>query len=212
MGYFWLSNITASFDLSGAYNYNSSGGTNHIDHDSVGHYIVTLGGLGGQSGNVQVTAYGTTPGTCRVSYWGTTGVNQPIGVTCRDVAGSFVDKSFNLTYVDGIGLQGYTTGKYAYFWADKPHAASYLPASLYRSSSSGSGPAVIRMGVGRYTVHLLGITTHGGSVQVTAYGTGKVRCQVSGIATVASPETVSVRCFKPNGALTDSKYSFMFTR
>jgi len=212
MGYFWLDNPTTTYDLGGLYNYNSTGGTNHISHDSVGHYTVTIGGLGANSGNVQVTAYGTLPSTCRASYWGTFQPDQQIGVTCGNLAGSFADTSFNMTYVDGIGLQGYTIGKYAYFWANQPHSSSYLPDSSYRKSTSGSGPVVIRNGIGRYTVHLLGITTHGGSVQVTAYGTGKVRCQVAGIAKTGSPQTVSVRCFKPTGALTDSKYSFMFTR
>jgi hypothetical protein len=211
MAYFWLDQPSASYTVTGTWNYNSTGGANHVSHDSVGHYTVTLGGLGANAGNVQVTAYGPNPSTCRVGYWGTFQPYQQVGVTCRNVSGNFADTSFNLSYINGFGLRGYAAGTYAYFWADQPHAATYQPDSSYRKSSSTSPPVVFRTGVGRYTVHLLGITTHGGSVQVTAYGTGKIRCQVAGIATVASPETVSVRCFKPDGTLTDSKYSFVYT-
>jgi hypothetical protein len=212
LGYVWVDDTADDYFASGSYWYDSAKGSIHIDHVSTGHWQVRMNNLGAFSGNVQVTAYGNTPGTCYVSHWGAA-PDQTIDVNCRNRAGSFANLQYNVTYVDHRGLRGgRNDGQWAYLWAEQPTSASYLPFASYRASSSGQGPRVTRSGVGKYVVHLLGITTHGGSAQVTAYGTSKVRCQVSSIPTTGSPQTVGVRCFKYDGTPADARFSFVFTR
>jgi hypothetical protein len=139
-------------------------------------------------------------------------VDQVAWVICRNPAGVLTDLPFSLTFGDGLGLRGNPTGKAAYFWADQPTNASYLPDTNYRWSSSGQGPRVTRSAPGHYTVHLAGINGHGGSAEVTPYGTGKARCQVSSIGASGATQLVDVLCFRIGGTAVDSRFNFVFTR
>ena len=198
---------TVSYDPTAAYN--SSGGTNHIDRTGTGQYTVTLPGLGGLDGNVEIVALanlfmpGSNPGICRSNGWGTISADQVAYLSCRNPAGVLTDLPFSLTFGDRLGLRGNSTGKAAYFWADQPTSPSYLPDSAYRWSSSGLGPRVTRSGAGLYTVRLTGIKGHGGSAEVTAYSTGTTRCQVSSISTTGATQLVGVLC-RAGGAAVDS--------
>jgi hypothetical protein len=206
---------TVSYDPTAAYN--SNGGTNHIDRTGTGQYTVALPGLGGLDGNVEIAALanllmpGTSPGICRSNGWGTVSADQVAYVSCRNPAGVLTDLPFSLTFGDRLGLRGNSTGKAAYFWADLPTSASYLPDSTYRWSSSGQGPRVTRSGAGHYTVHLTGINGHGGSAEVTAYSRGTTRCQVSSISTSGATQLVGVLC-RASGTSVDSSFNFVFTR
>ena len=96
-----------------------------------------------------------------------------------------------------------------YAWANQPTASSYAPSSNYAHNSSGGAIRITRAGTGRYTVRFdgLGSIMHeGGNVQVTAYGSSNEYCKV---VSWTGNLSVSVRCFRPGGYLTDTRYTVL---
>ena len=128
-----------------------------------------------------------------------------------DLLRNAADSPFFLTYTDGIGLKDMINQPAAYLFANKKSAASYQPSAALRYSSAGQVPTVTRSGVGTYRATLYGLPL-GGSAQVTSYGPGKAECQLTGIRKSGNPQRIGVKCFKPNGSLTDSQFYLTFTR
>ena len=124
---------------------------------------------------------------------------------CFAFDGSRLDTRFYLSFTDGATLNG-AGGPGAYLFANKPTAASYHPTAAFRySSHAGATPRVSRTGVGRYSVKLPGMTV-GGVAEVTAFGAGKSRCQLTDIRTDALPQVIGVRCTSMTGAPKDSRF------
>ncbi|MEA2621302.1 MAG: hypothetical protein QOH61_212 [Chloroflexota bacterium] len=217
MAYLWASDPTSpTYTPFASYSYNSTGGTITVNRTGTGEYRVSLPGLGGYNGSVQVMSMGSDKAVCNTGGWGTDpGDPQSVVVGCRAlVGGAPIDTYFNLLYARDVGMTGFAdpSAKAAYLYADEPTAASYLPSSSYRWSSSGHGPRVTRQAKGRYTVRLTGIAGAGGSAQVTLYNNTKFRCQVSSLPTTGSTQLVGVRCYGPAGHAVDSIFDFAFTR
>lgn len=213
LAYLWADQPSATnYSPAALYQFNSTGGTNTIHRSGVGTYTAVLPGLGSFKGDVQVTAYGNTGATCRVVSWGSASAAQQVRVQCRGPNGTLSDQSFDLTFTQNLGLRGFASGKAAYLWASKPATTSYTPVAAYRFSTSGFPSHVTRTGTGRYTVSLKGIAGHGGSAQVTAYGSGKIRCELASIATSGATQTIGVRCYSSGGGTADSKFTLSYAR
>lgn len=105
-----------------------------------------------------------------------------------------------------------------YVWASNP-TASHTPSPQYseNTSNDGWGPGqhgsntVTRTGVGTYTVRYPNLGVVGGTVQVTAYGTGTEQCKVSNWLASGMDQLAGVRCFTLSGSPVDSRFVASFT-
>ena len=113
-----------------------------------------------------------------------------------------------------------------YIWANNPTSAigvPYTPSTVYSYNAVGraSGNKVTRTAVGTYTVSCRGVGGGalfagsgswgpGGHVQVTAYGGDANYCKVVSWVTGGADFSVTVRCFNPAGALSDSRFDLLF--
>jgi hypothetical protein len=192
--------------VSPSFSYNSAGGVNAVTALAVGRYRVDLPLMADAGGNVQVVAYGGGSERCKVESWGSgaPASTLSIWVRCHTSAGAPVNTSFVAYYHRSIS-SGYPYG--AYLWADQPAAAAYTPATSYQWNPTGSYSTVARAGTGNYNVTLTGMTPSGGSVEVTAYGTGSEHCKVGSWVKSGSNTIVNVRCFSTAGAAADSRYT-----
>jgi hypothetical protein len=105
-GYVWANNASAaSYTPAKPYQYSSANALNTISRSGVGVYTVTLPGLGRSvpTGDVQVTAYGSTDDFCQVGSWGTVTSNVLVTVRCFNPAGGPADSEFTLQYVSPPG-------------------------------------------------------------------------------------------------------------
>ena len=104
-------------------------------------------------------------------------------------------------------------GKYGYVWANDPTNPSYTPDPQFQANSSGLLNTITRVSVGNYQVtfpSLAGLT-NGGTVSVTAYGSGgRSYCGV--LSWGGSPDiVVYVRCADSNGSPADSMFDATYT-
>jgi hypothetical protein len=102
---------------------------------------------------------------------------------------------------------------WGYVWANDPTAGSYTPSTSYQRNSTGALNTITRTGVGAYTVNFanLGIY-YGGTVNVTAYGSGSENCKVYWWGPVLADMNVHVRCFNAAGAAADTRFTASFAR
>jgi hypothetical protein len=109
-----------------------------------------------------------------------------------------------------------TTGA-GYVWADNPTSAFYTPNDSYNFNSTDPFDSVNTIGrtedgIGPlYTVRFPGLGLVGGTVQVTAYGSGSVACQAQGWAPLGDDQLVWVRCFNNAGTAVNSRFTVAYT-
>jgi hypothetical protein len=207
-GFVWAGSTSGSGQASSSYSYNSTGSTvaNTISWLGTGYARVDFPGLGDQiGGNVQVTAYGGSTDRCKVGGWGSSGSTLQAWVYCHNTAGQLVNTPFTASYVRRTGVGYNQTG--GYVWADQPSAASYTPSPYYQYNAAGQRNTISRSGVGQYYVTFPGTTVNGGSVEVTAYGSGSEYCKIG----YWSGNGVAVNCFANGGAPVDSLFTLNFT-
>ena len=180
----------------------------HIVRHGDGDYTVTMPHLGSNGGDVQVAAYSATV-ACRVVSWGAAGSDMKVRVRCLDIAGAPVDSEFDYTFVNGIGLSGYHGHSNTYLLAGRPTASSYHPQARYTFSTAGQAPTIKHTSRGHYSVILPGMPK-GGAVQVTSYGSGTIRCNLSSIRTSGLPQTVGVRCYDVAGHAQDGRFTLAY--
>lgn len=198
--------------------YNSAGGTSKIHRIAAGRYKVVLPNLPvALAGNLQVTGGAVQSGYtkfagCRVTGRSTAGSHSSVIVRCENASGALVDSSVNVTYTNGVGLQGDDESgslPYLSFFANKPTAASYHPQAAFRSSTGSGAPTITRTAVGRYTA-LLPDMPLGGAAIVTAYGSAESHCQIGAIRTSGAEQAVKVTCFGLHGVHRDSLFYLSF--
>jgi hypothetical protein len=205
-GFVWASSTTGSYPASPSYSHNSSGGTNTITNLATGQYRVDFPGLGSiVGGDVQVTAYGSGSERCKVYYWTSVGSTLQVYINCYTATGAPTNTLFTANYVrrnDYPGIEG------AYVWAHDPSSASYTPISTYSWNSTGGAIGISHTpGSGVYTVALGGQNLSGGTVEVTAYGSGNSYCKVGSWGGTS----VTVVCFNGStGAAADSQFDMIF--
>ena len=105
-GYVWANNASAAaYTPAKPYQYSSANAVNTVSRSGVGVYTVELPGLGRSvaTGDVQVTAYGSTNDFCQVGSWGSSGSNELVTVHCFDPAGGAADSEYTLQYVSPPG-------------------------------------------------------------------------------------------------------------
>jgi hypothetical protein len=105
-----------------------------------------------------------------------------------------------------VGAEG------GYVWADQPSLTDYTPNTTYQWSSTGGFNTIHRNSAGSYTVHLPGQTFTGGTVEVTAYGSGSEYCKVQGWGPGVSDQQVNVGCFTTTGAPVDARFTLVFSK
>lgn len=209
VGWVWADQpASASYTPSASYSYNSSGGAIGITRSSAGTYAVTFSGLGSSLlSNVLVSGY-QTDGTCKVSGWGVGSAS--IGVLCFDKNGNAADSYFTLVYQARSGTFGSASKGLAFLWADQASSASYTPSTSYQYNSTGGVNTMTRSGTGVYEAVIPGLDTVGGTVQVTAYGSGAGRCKVSGWGPNVDGQHIGVLCFDASGAPSDERFTLAF--
>lgn len=77
-------------------------------------------------------------------------------------------------------------------------------------NSSGGTNSVDRLGEGVYRVHLPGLASHSGHVQVTAAGWGTEHCKVARWWSTTTGKDVDVRCFDLAGDPVDEPFTLTF--
>jgi hypothetical protein len=73
-------------------------------------------------------------------------------------------------------------------------------------NSKNGAISVIRESLGKYLVTFENVATNHGTPHVVAFGNTNARCQLGGLQLTSTGMVMSVRCFTPAGALTDSLF------
>lgn len=204
-GWVWADKLTGDYDPSTLYSFNSAEGTNRIEHQGEGRYRVELPELGGDGGNVQVTAYGNDATRCKVESWGKTLEGaMSVLVRCHTAQGTAKNSQFVASYFrPSANDQG------AFVWASKETTASYSASATYSWNSEGGTNTVEREGIGLYSVYLPGQSTEGNAA-VTAYGSGAEHCKVRSWTSSSGGVRVRVACFAATGSAVDTKFSLSY--
>jgi Ca2+-binding RTX toxin-like protein len=177
---------------------NPWGGAPSAVKNGIGDYTVTVPGAPNfESGHVQVTAQGVNSNHCNVASMS----GGQAQVLCFDQTGAAADNAFTMLRIGSRDD--------AYAWADDSTAAAYTPDTAFSHNPQGVDPTATRAGTGTYTVtfpdHLVDL---GGSVAVTAFGTGSDRCTIVGW----TDTDVQVGCHDVAGLPVDSQFNVLFTR
>jgi len=100
-----------------------------------------------------------------------------------------------------------------YVWADQPTTSTYKPGQYWSYNSRLLDNTVTRTGVGAYTVDFPGLAGSRGNAQVTAFGATPAICTIGGARwyPVGTAMRLSVRCFAPNGAPADTRFTAAYT-
>ena len=191
--------------------FNRSGGAITISKvaGTTGRYVARFTGLsallGGKS-TVRVTESGDDNAYCRSV--GASLVRDSVEVRCfRIGTGAAANAAF---YLQVIGKRD----NLAFAFGNQPTASSYSPSSAGTWNPAGA-TQIVRNGVGQYYVSFKGLAGRvpadlGGHVQVNAVGTGKTHCKVEEWGKT-SDINLWLRCWTAAGALTDSKFTVLFT-
>jgi hypothetical protein len=186
-----------------------------------GLYRVDMADVGANGGgNVQVTSYGKGAERCKVAGWYPTSLTvagQPrpstsVTVACHDNKGSLTNSPFILLFHAGYGTYPSTPGdtnELAYLWSNQL-TGTFTPAPAYQWSTSGQLGQVTRAALGRYDVTLTGLPEVGGSVLVTAYGTGSEYCKVNYWYSTGADTVAEVLCFDNDGKPVDTLFSLSY--
>ena len=210
--YVWANQPTSSSYIpTGAYADDSAGGTITIARSGTGAYKVRFPNLGpvGGTGTVNVTAYGSTPATCRTGGWTVSGSAVLVTVDCYSLAGSLVDSYFTASFSSDTA----ESPTLDYVWSNNPApgiGTTYTPASSFRFDSAGHAVTVTQIATGAYDVNLPGPVTVGGSVKVSTYNNPAINCQVVDWITESPGQVAEVDCFDASGALADSAFDLTF--
>jgi hypothetical protein len=214
----WTESIDRDHTAPAAYSRNSAGQTNFVDRTGTGQYSVVLNGLNTSNGNVQVTAYGSTPTHCNVYYWTRVADDTVAHVRCFDTSGALADSLFTLRYMTTqAGYPG--RSDLAYAWANDFISASYQPHATYQFNSLSGQPAISarRTATGKYSLTFPGMPLAETTAMVTAYGGASVHCHPKGWAgsdtSATGPgitTTLEINCYAANGNPADSQFTAAF--
>jgi hypothetical protein len=164
---------------------------------SNGNYTVVIAGAAyNVGGNVQVVSTGSAATRCKVTLHSSNGRGHVIAVRCSTADGTQVASPFTVLFQTRFA----DVGAYLRYDAN----ATQLNAN-YSWASAGAN-IVRRLEMGRYRAEL-GALAANSAVHVTATGFNDSYCNVEGW----SGSYVTVACFGPNGAATDSGFSLLAT-
>jgi hypothetical protein len=203
----WANDASASaYAPAASYRYNDSGSLVSIVQVGTALYRVHFFGLSDvteASGNVQVTAYGNVPASCRVTDFEL----DDAWVACSDAGGLPSESRFSLLHAKREAH----ADEVAYTRIREPTSPAYSPAAEDTLNPSGGGADVTRVSTGIYAVAfpgMAGVGSNGGHVQVTAAGSSFARCKVASWGA----DTVFVRCHDAAGNLADAEFTLLFMK
>ncbi len=202
----WNDRARGTGYANGYYQFNSSLAANYVTNLSTGKYRVDLPGLGVAGGTVHVSAYNGNH-YCKPQQWFPNGTTMQVLVNCFAPSGAFTNGLFTILFYKQSG-ESSVNG--AYLWADNPTAASYTPSTAYQWSSALRANTVNRTGPGVYQALLPGLTSSGGTVLVTSYGSGSERCKIASWFPSNLGIAVNVSCFQVNGNPADTQFTLSF--
>jgi hypothetical protein len=183
---------------------------NRVHRKANGVYKATLPGVGAPGGNVQVNNEDGFNGDCHVVGFRQRGADEVVNVRCHRASGALWDSPFYLAFTDGQGLKSPGSRGVAYLKADKPTSPNYAPDPRYAYQSNGASPTIAQSNTGRYVVTLPGMEG-GGAAQVTTYGFGNARCQVSHLADSGRPVKIGVDCNYRDGTPANTIFGLQYT-
>ena len=218
IAFLWANQPTSpSYSPSSSYSYNSMGGTNIINRDTVGLYFAFLPGIHTNGGNPQVTAYGSTAAHCEVVDWYHNRAGVNVVVQCVNAAGQPADEYFDLSFAYGVShgdSPATTPGGYA--WANNAIAAGYKPPLVYQFNNISTD--AIKGGNNGFGIGFLKLAVHNAQLfqpylgLVTAMGSKGEFCDQSHIEQDTSkPQNPSfflvVQCYNAQGQFLNDEYS-----
>ncbi len=211
-GYLTLLDPTGASKPAATLVYNRSGGKITVTRPAgtTGRYVVTFTGLSGVLGaksTVRVTGHGVDNAHCKPV--NAVLANDKVEVRCFNSAtGKPAASGFSVAV-----LRKANDRVFAY--AHKPAAASYSPQAKGSWNTSGS-IRVNRFGPGTYQVlfNKLGplLDNHGGSVHVSAVGTGNAYCKLAEEWAGMPNLGIAVQCYTLAGNPVDSKFTVLLQR
>ena len=193
--------------------FNSSGGGVTITRDSTGWYNVRFAGLGRKPGhrdNVQVTAYGSPPGThCKLLSWVTEGTDMIVPVHCH-LGGAAVDSRFTVLL---SGARVYDLSTPFAFAERLPQTQNLALDTSATAFNSVSGHIAFgRTGVGSYNFGFPGFESFSGPATFLATSINQTadHCRIFNYVLNGG---IVAACFASDGTQTDGRVTIMeFTR
>ena len=211
VGFLFANQPTASsYTPDTLYQYNPGGGTNTITRNSTGNYTANLPGFTRAGGTVIITAYGSSPARCQVSFWsnGSSGAN--VNVNCTDSTGAASDQEFTLVYsifeTAGYGVGSANGGA---IWAyNDTRKTPYDVSKKYSIAIDGETMYAQRTGIGSYAWTMnVEDTWTSSTVLVTAYDAPGNYCSTNEWLSSSTTTTVYVNCFNAAGAPADTEFT-----
>lgn len=211
LAYLWANDPTAeSYTPDERYQYNSTGEVNTITRTDVGLYTVTMPGMSGGNGNVQITA---TSGSTDAApfeighhcFIGGKATGSSFQVKCLGTGGTPVDTGFMMLYVKGDVFLGWNS---AQVWANQETADSYTPEGSYQFNQHDLPNTITRTGTGEYAVSLGGVGIEEGTLQVTAVTEVGTICSAAyWEIDEANNKIIHVYCYNAAGEMVDSQFA-----
>ena len=206
---------SSSYTIAAKDGKNSAGTTNTLSRWSAGKYSVFLPGLNVGALNAGTALLTTLTGDakhlCVIDDFGWhSPAPAEIDVECFNRSGTPTDSTFSASLLDGQSL----TGKSGYVWANDPTNPTYIPDVSYQYNSTGATNTIDRLSKGRYAVHLPGLATARGNVQVAsrfvASSSKPAGCRVLTWGPSAADLVVIVQCRNLAGAKADADFDLFF--
>ena len=176
-----------------------------VNRVGLGRYEVTFPGPE-PNGNVQLSGYGGTPGTCNVGGWSAGAQDTTIDVRCYDGDGRPQDMGFALLHV--IARDDPPNAALAYGWLAAPTSSSPTAAypMAYRSPGLPAPPRRVAPG----TYHVVGRAGVGWGSQSVWFATGYGPTP-RGCRGVSNPSFLGFQCPRLDASRTaaDSMASFL---
>ena len=197
-----------------AFQYNSAGKANTVQHDGTGQYVVTFPGSG-QAGNsrgtVAVTPYGAGGGSCQAMMWTASATAQQIIVRCFGPSGARQDREFTVAYARGTSLLGQDGLTAANATVNGTGAQPVYQPGVQFDSVAKARVSVVRIDPGEYVVLFGGSSPTGkpnggnGHITITPVDGSYRRCGYS-LAPTHTPE-LDVTCTNAAGQAVDTKFT-----
>jgi hypothetical protein len=186
-------NATSGYNPDPAHSFDSANAGMAVLPSGTGAYSVLADEIVRNTGNVQVTVYGSS-NHC----WTETNTGGRADVFCYDASGNRANTEFALFYQYRSGNAGNVNHTIAFATIANGFAGG--AGSPY--NSTGGTVTGTRNGTGLYTVLFSGLTNSGGQIQITPYlpNSGSPRCTASGWSASVSGTTVNVGCVANNAA------------
>jgi hypothetical protein len=192
--------------------YNSSGGHIEVGYVATGEMAMNFKGLASAwaSGPVaiQISAIGQGPRRCRV---GAVDATVPgFGISCNTGGGGPGDSPWTLLWMQ----RGRPNSRFGFAWAqDEGSTTDHAPGAGYAINSSGGAIAIRRTAVGQYRVVFSGLARPAGGTEAVLVQSflyvDRVCDATSWGNTGASDFAVTVSCFDPSGALSNTRFSVL---